>query len=77
VVLHVGDVVVVETQTATALGEVRRPRRAIPEFRRDRLYRRVVGLAPRTTHASIATSGGARRRPSSPAGGSRARGAWP
>jgi cell fate regulator YaaT (PSP1 superfamily) len=40
--LSVGDVVVVETVTGTALGEVRRPRRALPEFKRDRLYRRVV-----------------------------------
>jgi cell fate regulator YaaT (PSP1 superfamily) len=44
-VLHVGDVVSVETQSGTALGEVRRPRRPVPEFRRDRLYRRVIGLA--------------------------------
>lgn len=44
-VLHVGDIVVVETATGTALGEVRRPRRAVPEAKRDRLYRRVVGLA--------------------------------
>ena len=43
--LHVGDVVVVETQAGTVVGEVRRQRRAIPEFKRDRLYRRVVGLA--------------------------------
>jgi cell fate regulator YaaT (PSP1 superfamily) len=43
--LHVGDVVTVETPTGTALGEVRRPRRPLPESRRDRLYRRVVGLA--------------------------------
>jgi cell fate regulator YaaT (PSP1 superfamily) len=43
--LHVGDVVVVETQAATVVGEVRRPRREIPPFKRDRLYRRVVGLA--------------------------------
>jgi cell fate regulator YaaT (PSP1 superfamily) len=43
--LHVGDVVVVETQTGTVLGEVRRPRREIPELKRDRLFRRVVGLA--------------------------------
>jgi cell fate regulator YaaT (PSP1 superfamily) len=43
--LHVGDVVTVETQSGTALGEVRRPSRALPELRRDRLYRRVVGLA--------------------------------
>jgi cell fate regulator YaaT (PSP1 superfamily) len=40
--LGVGDLVVVETATGTALGEVRRPRRPLPEFRRDRLYRRVV-----------------------------------
>jgi cell fate regulator YaaT (PSP1 superfamily) len=43
--LHVGDVVTVETQGGTALGEVRRPRRPVPEARHDRLYRRVVGLA--------------------------------
>jgi cell fate regulator YaaT (PSP1 superfamily) len=43
--LHVGDVVVVEAQTGTLIGEVRRPRRIVPEFKRDRLYRRVVGLA--------------------------------
>ena len=41
----VGDVVVVETTTGTALGEVRRPRRVLPEFKRDRLYRRVVRAA--------------------------------
>src|SRR5215468_6553584 len=44
-VLHVGDVVRVETQSGTALGEVRRARRPVPELRRDRLYRRVIGLA--------------------------------
>ena len=44
-VLHVGDVVVVETPTSTALGEVRRPKRPVPDFRKDRLYRRVVGHA--------------------------------
>jgi cell fate regulator YaaT (PSP1 superfamily) len=43
--LHVGDIVVVETATGIALGEVRRPRREVPEAKRDRLYRRVVGLA--------------------------------
>ena len=43
--LHVGDVVVVETPNGTTLGEVRRPRRPVPEFKRDRLYRRVVALA--------------------------------
>jgi cell fate regulator YaaT (PSP1 superfamily) len=43
--LHVGDFAVVETSSATAVGEVRRPRRALPENRRDRLYRRVVRAA--------------------------------
>ena len=67
VVLHVGDVVSVETASGTALGEVRRPRRRVPEFRRDRLYRRVIGLASedetrdyrdqrRREQAAIATS---------------------
>jgi cell fate regulator YaaT (PSP1 superfamily) len=41
----VGDVVLVETATGTALGEVRRPRRPLPEFKRDRLFRRVVRAA--------------------------------
>jgi cell fate regulator YaaT (PSP1 superfamily) len=41
----VGDVVMVETATGTAVGEVRRPRRPLPEFKRDRLYRRVVRAA--------------------------------
>ena len=41
----VGDVVMVETGTGTAVGEVRRPRRPLPEFKRDRLYRRVVRAA--------------------------------
>ncbi len=40
--LSVGAIVMVETATGTALGEVRRPRRLLPEFKRDRLYRRVV-----------------------------------
>ena len=44
-VLHVGDIVRVETQSGTSLGEVRRARRPVPELRRDRLYRRVIGLA--------------------------------
>ncbi len=43
--IHVGDVVVVETPAGTALGEMRRPKRPVPEHRRDRLYRRVVGPA--------------------------------
>jgi cell fate regulator YaaT (PSP1 superfamily) len=43
--LHVGDFVVVETGGATTVGEVRRPRRELPEFKRDRMYRRVVRRA--------------------------------
>jgi cell fate regulator YaaT (PSP1 superfamily) len=41
----VGDIVLVETGSSTALGEIRRPRRAVPEFKRDRLFRRVVRIA--------------------------------
>ena len=40
--LHVGDLAVVETASGTAVGEVRRPSRPLPEFKRDRLYRRVL-----------------------------------
>jgi cell fate regulator YaaT (PSP1 superfamily) len=43
--LHVGDLVVVETSAGTAVGEVRRPGRPLPEFKRGRLYRRVVRRA--------------------------------
>jgi cell fate regulator YaaT (PSP1 superfamily) len=43
--LHVGDFVVVETGGAATVGEVRRPRRPLPEFKRDRMYRRVVRRA--------------------------------
>jgi cell fate regulator YaaT (PSP1 superfamily) len=43
--LHVGDLAVVETSSGTAIGEVRRPARPLPEFRRDRLYRRVLRRA--------------------------------
>ena len=42
---HVGDLVVVEVAGGTAVGEVRRPRRELPEFRRDREYRRVLRRA--------------------------------
>jgi cell fate regulator YaaT (PSP1 superfamily) len=48
VMLGVGDIVVVETATGTALGEVRRPRRPLPDFKRDRLFRRVVRPATET-----------------------------
>jgi cell fate regulator YaaT (PSP1 superfamily) len=43
--LHVGDFVVVEAGGGTAVGEVRRPERPLPEFKRGRLYRRVLRRA--------------------------------
>ncbi len=43
--LHVGDVVAVETGQGTAIGEVRRPKRPLPEFKRGRLYRKVLRRA--------------------------------
>jgi cell fate regulator YaaT (PSP1 superfamily) len=46
--LSVGDIVMVETTTGTALGEVRRPRRPLPDMKRDRLFRRVVRAATET-----------------------------
>ncbi len=55
----VGDVVVVETATGTALGEIRRPRRVLPDFKRDRLYRRVVRAA---TEAEAREYGDRRQR---------------
>jgi cell fate regulator YaaT (PSP1 superfamily) len=42
---RVGDFVLVETAAEPVVGEVRRPRRAVPEHKRDQLYRRVVRLA--------------------------------
>jgi cell fate regulator YaaT (PSP1 superfamily) len=42
---HVGELVLVETANEPLLGEVRRPRRPVPEHRRDDLYRRVLRLA--------------------------------
>jgi cell fate regulator YaaT (PSP1 superfamily) len=39
---HVGEFAVVETAAGTAVGEIRRPRRELPEVRRDRLYRHVL-----------------------------------
>jgi cell fate regulator YaaT (PSP1 superfamily) len=41
----VGDIVVVDTGAGELVGEVRRPRRPLPEFRRDRLYHRIVRRA--------------------------------
>ncbi len=42
---HVGDFCLVEGPTGHAVGEVRRPARALPETRRDRTYPRVTRLA--------------------------------
>ena len=41
----VGEFCIVETGAGTAVGQVRRPKREVPDFKRDRLYRRVVGKA--------------------------------
>jgi cell fate regulator YaaT (PSP1 superfamily) len=43
--LHVGEFVVVDSVNGTTIGEVRRPQRPLPEFKRGRLYRRVVRRA--------------------------------
>jgi cell fate regulator YaaT (PSP1 superfamily) len=43
--LHVGEFALVEIPTGTAIGEVRRGKRELPEIRRDRLYRRVLRAA--------------------------------
>src|SRR2546426_8825414 len=40
--LHVGDLVLVETAAESAVGEVRRAKRELPEAKKDRLYRRGV-----------------------------------
>src|SRR2546428_14054209 len=41
--LHVGDLVLVETAAESAVGEVRRAKRELPEAKKDRLYRRGAG----------------------------------
>jgi cell fate regulator YaaT (PSP1 superfamily) len=38
---RVGDLVIVEAATGELVGEVRRPRRPLPEFKRDRAYPRA------------------------------------
>ncbi len=43
--LHVGDLVLVETPSESVVGEVRRPKREIPETKKDRAYPRVLRLA--------------------------------
>ncbi len=56
---HVGEHVVVETQGGEAVGEVRRPRRPLPEFKRDRAYPRVLRVA---TEAEVRAWGERRER---------------
>jgi len=43
--LHVGDLVLVETPSESVVGEVRRAKRQIPEFKKERAYPRVLRLA--------------------------------
>ncbi len=42
---HVGDLVLVETSGGSTVGEVRRPKRELPEAKRDRLFHRVLRRA--------------------------------
>src|SRR5437867_1305457 len=42
---HVGDLCVVEVPNGHALGEVRRPARDVPSFKRDRTYLRILRAA--------------------------------
>src|SRR5262247_3933098 len=43
--LRVGEFVIVDSGNGTTVGEVRRPQRPLPEFKRGRLYRRVLRRA--------------------------------
>ena len=43
--LHVGDLVIVSIESGETMGEVRRPRRPLPDFKRDRQYPRVLRAA--------------------------------
>jgi cell fate regulator YaaT (PSP1 superfamily) len=43
--LHVGELCLVESPAEPLIGEVRRPRRALPDFKRDQLFRRVLRAA--------------------------------
>jgi len=40
--LHVGDLCIVEVSNGHAVGEVRRPARPVPEWRRERVFPRVL-----------------------------------
>jgi cell fate regulator YaaT (PSP1 superfamily) len=43
--VHVGDFCLVEVPNGTAVGEVRRPARPLPAFKRERVFPRVIRLA--------------------------------
>jgi len=43
--VHVGEFCVVEVPSGTTVGEVRRPPRPLPDFKRDRVFPRVVRTA--------------------------------
>jgi cell fate regulator YaaT (PSP1 superfamily) len=47
VTLHVGDFCIVEGPGGDEIGEVRRPARPVPDFKRDRTYLRILRLATR------------------------------
>src|SRR5262249_60898680 len=83
--LHVGDLVMVSTEGGQTVGEVRRPRRPLPDFKRDRPFPRVLRAATEAEgHEWRGRRGGGGRRPGATprAGGRRAgsrarqRGGW-
>lgn len=43
--LHVGDFCMVEVSNGTVVGQVRRPRRPLPDFKQDRVFPKVIRLA--------------------------------
>ena len=43
--LHVGDLVLVEAEAESTVGEVRRPKRELPDAKKDRAYRHVLRTA--------------------------------
>jgi cell fate regulator YaaT (PSP1 superfamily) len=43
--VHVGELCVVEVPSGTTAGEVRRPARPLPDFKRDRVFPRVIRAA--------------------------------
>jgi cell fate regulator YaaT (PSP1 superfamily) len=52
--LHVGDHCLVEAPGGQAIGQVRRPARDLPEFKRDRTYPRVLRVATPEEVAEVA-----------------------